>query len=129
MNIKGFNHLTINCRSLEESLNFYRDILGADLVHKGNKDAYVEWGSIWICLLEKEQMPSTLKGLGVDHIAFTISEEDFHMAVETLKSKRVKIVRGPVKRGRGWTINFLAPDGVQFELHTSNLKERMEIWT
>ncbi|MFI8686659.1 VOC family protein [Rossellomorea sp. NPDC077527] len=127
MNISGFNHLTINTRSLEDSLPFYIEILQASLIHKGRKDVYLEWGPVWICLQEKEDL-ATSAGYGIHHVAFSIDEEGFHEAVHLLKEKGVQIVRGPLKRGRGWSINFLTPDNVQFELHTSNLQERMEVW-
>ncbi|MBW3112018.1 MULTISPECIES: VOC family protein [Bacillaceae] len=127
MNISGFNHLTINTSNLEESLSFYMEILRATLVHKGRKDAYLEWGPIWICLQERN-CSDTRSGSGIHHIAFTIDEKGFQEAVQLLKEKKVPIVREPLKRGKGWSINFLAPDSVQFELHTSNLKERMEVW-
>ncbi|WP_299740121.1 VOC family protein [uncultured Rossellomorea sp.] len=127
MNITGFNHLTINVSSLEESLTFYMEILQAVLVHKGRMDAYLEWGPIWICLQEKDSL-GTSRGYGVDHIAFSINEEEFFKAVQRLKEKEVCIVRGPLRRGKGWSVNFLATDNIQFELHTSNLQERMEDW-
>lgn len=127
MNISGFNHLTINISSLEESLPFYMEILQATLVHKGAMDAYLEWGPVWICLQEKDGLGMN-RGYGIHHIAFTINEEGFHEAVQRLKEKEVDIVRGPMKRGIGWSVNFLSPDNVQFELHTSNLQERMGVW-
>lgn len=129
MNVQGFNHVTINVKSLHESLPFYVDALGMDLVHKGSKDAYLEWGSAWICLQERgDYSDQRIETLGVDHVAFTINEENFHNAAQQLKEKDIPIVRGPVQRGGGWTINFLDPDGTNIELHTGSLKERMKHW-
>ena len=127
MNITGFNHVTINTRSLEESLSFYLEILQATLIHKGRRDAYLEWGPVWICLQEKNDLKLN-RGYGIDHIAFTIDEEGFWEAVQTLEKNNVNITRAPLKRGKGWSVNFLTPDYVQFELHTSNLQERMDVW-
>lgn len=129
MLVQGFNHLTINVRNLESSLDFYTQILGLTVRHRGNKDAYLEWGTAWICLVEKENYSENIEGaLGVDHVAFYIPEEYFMDAVQTLQDHQVPIVRGPLKRGIGWSINFLDPDGTQLELHTSNLEERMKVW-
>jgi len=46
-----------------------------------------------------------------------------------LHAAQVPIVRGPVRRGPGWSINFLDLDGTQLELHTSTLAARMATWT
>ncbi|MEK4481988.1 MULTISPECIES: VOC family protein [Paenibacillus] len=129
MQVEGFNHVTVNVSNLANYLNFYTGVLGLQLVHRGKTDAYLEWGSAWICLLEKpDYMAITDKVVGVDHIAFSIAEEHFEEAVQVLQTQNVPIIRGPIKRGIGWTVNFLDPDGIQLELHTSNLRERMSVW-
>jgi len=129
MNVQGFSHLTINVKLLQTALDFYINILGMKLRHLGKTDAYLEWGSAWICLIERVDYEIIKnKHIGADHIAFYISEDDFNNAVEILKENQVSIVRGPVKRGVGWSINFLDPDGTELELHTSTLNERMEVW-
>lgn len=149
MKVSGFSHVTINVQNLERSLRFYLDILNMKLIHKGRSDAYLEWGEAWICLIERKNVhevdqeltqiriaqskrscpeTSSQSQIGVDHIAFYIEEKYFDEAVKTLKDHAVPITRGPVKRGQGWTINFLDPDGTELELHTSTLQERMEVW-
>ncbi|WP_246079082.1 VOC family protein [Paenibacillus piri] len=170
MNVSGFNHLTLRVTSLNRSLPFYTDILGMTLVHRGRTDSYLEWGSAWICLLERSAAPSAAAlaasnssddaansalssphsgsggenaetgvygsghdaaaadGPGLDHAAFTIAYADFSDAVERLKQFQVPIVRGPVLRGGGWSVNFLDPDGIQLELFTGTLAERMKDW-
>ncbi len=130
MKVSGFNHVTIRVSSLETALPFYRDLLQMKLVHKGNKDAYLEWGTAWICLLEKPGLKSSEgESYGVDHVAFAMDEDDFSGAVRKLTQSGVRIVRGPVRRGTGLSINFLDPDGTELELHTSNLAERMRVWS
>ncbi|MDX8360060.1 VOC family protein [Cytobacillus sp. IB215316] len=129
MHVQGFNHVTINISNLTNSLKFYVEVLGMELVHQGKKDAYLEWGSAWICLQEREQYPNKLvEQLSVDHVAFSISEDHFDAAVNILNDNEVIIVRGPIKRGTGLAINFLDPDGTQLELHTSTLADRMKVW-
>lgn len=56
------------------------------------------------------------------------TEDDFAVAVDVLREAAVPIVRGPVKRGTGWSVNFLDPGGTQLELHTSTLAERIRGW-
>jgi hypothetical protein len=57
-----------------------------------------------------------------------IDEQHFWEAVQQLKVNHVPIVREPTRRGRGFSVNFLDPDGTQLELHTSTLAERMKVW-
>ncbi|MGC5327193.1 VOC family protein [Brevibacillus sp. SYSU BS000544] len=128
MKVKGFNHVTILVSNLQTSLAFYTQVLQMKLAHQGNLDCYLEWGSAWVCLIQKEQLPRREKTAGVDHVAFTIAEEDFDEAVSILQQCQVTIVRGPIDRGLGRSINFLDPDGTELELHTSNLEKRMQVW-
>ncbi len=128
MNVQGFSHVTINVKNLARSLRFYVDILNMKLVHRGRKDAYLEWGSAWICLQERPNMEDQCPQIGVDHVAFFIDEQHFWEAVQHLKANHVPIVREPTQRGRGFSVNFPDPDGTQLELHTSTLAERMKVW-
>jgi catechol 2,3-dioxygenase-like lactoylglutathione lyase family enzyme len=129
MNVQGFSHVTINVKSLMGSIRFYRDVLGMKLRHQGRLDAYLEWGSAWICLIERPQYAERSQmRIGVDHVAFYVEEDDFKTAVDRLKQHNVHIVREPVVRGIGWSVNFLDPDGTELELHTSTLEERMKVW-
>ncbi|WP_051322115.1 VOC family protein [Alicyclobacillus contaminans] len=125
---RGFNHVTINVADLAVSLSFYVDTLGMALVHRGRRDVYLEWGDAWICLQERPELPSPNAQLGVDHVALHVSPTAFHRMVEILRTRNVPLVRGPLERGGGWTVNFLDPDGTQLELHTGTLAERMKNW-
>lgn len=126
MNVTGFNHLTLCVKDLENSLRFYCNILGMELVHRGKTDVYLQWGTAWICLLEKSEYTKGERQLGMDHAAFSIAEEDFAQAVERLRNHDVPIVREPVQRGGGWSVQFLDPDGITLELFTGSLQKRME---
>ncbi len=132
MNVQGFSHVTIRVSNLERSLDFYCGFLGMTLKHKGRTDAYLEWGNAWVCLLERPVAEADREARsrqpGVDHVAFHIREEDFPEAAEKIRRSDTVVVRGPVRRGKGWSINFLDPDGTELELHTSNLQERLEVW-
>lgn len=129
MRVEGFSHVTIRVKDLNNSLKFYCDVLGMRVRHRGSKDVYLEWGKAWVCIIERTNFEGIMKEyLGTDHIAFYISEEYFQDAVETLHNNQITIVRGPIRRGIGWTINFLDPDGTELELHTATLEQRMSVW-
>ncbi|MEK3905377.1 MULTISPECIES: VOC family protein [unclassified Paenibacillus] len=129
MKVTGFSHITLLVSDLKMSLEFYHGILGMKVRHHGRIDAYLEWGSAWVCLVERTEAEEQPGGFaGMDHVAFYIAEDDFKEAVGILQKHQVEIVRGPVQRGTGWSVNFLDPDRIQLELHTSTLDERMQVW-
>ena len=129
MKVTGFSHITLTVRDLQISLEFYQGILGMNIRHRGRTDVYLEWGGAWVCLVERTDVREHTSGFaGMDHVAFFIAENDFNDALDVLQQNNVTIVRGPVQRGAGWSVNFLDPDGTQLELHTSTLDERMERW-
>lgn len=129
MNIQGFNHATIRVSDLERSLSFYCGVLGMNLVHRGRKDVYLEWGSAWVCLIEQAgARRAEPDACCVDHLAFSIATDDFDKAVGRLRSCGVPIVRGPLLRGGGYSVNFLDPDGTELECFTGTLAERMKEW-
>ncbi|TCS96967.1 VOC family protein [Hazenella coriacea] len=129
MRVTGVNHITLRVSSLKKSLPFYCDILGMKLIHQGKKDVYLEWGHVWICLLEKEKSISfPPESCGIDHVAFSILEPDFMKAVKTLQQHQISLVREPVLRGGGWSVQFKDPDEIMLELFTGSLAERMKDW-
>lgn len=121
--------MTIRVKNLAKSLSFYQDILGMELVHRGRMDAYLSWGGAWICLIEVSPANEHEKNrVGIDHIAFSISENDFPDAIKRLKTHHVPIVREPVERGGGYSVQFLDPDETVLELFTGDLNKRMKVW-
>jgi len=129
MKVTGFNHVTIRVKSLQKSLAFYQDLLGMTLVHLGRTDAYLSWGEAWVCLIEIQHAKEHDNNrVGIDHIAFSIDEQDFPETVNRLKRENVPMVREPVLRGGGYSVQFLDPDGIVIELFTGNLEKRMRNW-
>ncbi|MFG6496614.1 VOC family protein [Fictibacillus sp. UD] len=129
MEVCGINHITLRVSDLPKSVEFYRDILGAKNIHKGNTDVYLDFCGTWLCLLEiKNAKPMNKDQTGVDHVAFSIKEEKFPRAVKQLKENKVHITRGPLERGGGMTVSFTDPDGNELELFTGSLYERMKSW-
>ncbi|KEO82751.1 VOC family protein [Tumebacillus flagellatus] len=124
---RGLNHVTLFVESLADSLVFYQEILRMKLVQRGKDYAYLESGPTWFCVSEKPSNANVQGEKGVNHIALTVSLEEFDEAVAHLRTHGVPIVREPVMRGIGRAVNFLDPDGVQWEFHCSNLAERMTV--
>ena len=126
---RGLNHLTVRVSHLERSVRFYEQLLGFHVRHRGEHDAYLESGPLWLALIEGDVPLGETQLRHVDHIAFTIVEDAFDDAVEALRAANVQIVAGPITRGVGRSVYVLDPDGLQLELHTSTLDARMSVWS
>jgi metallothiol transferase len=126
--MRGFNHLTLRIKNLEISIAFYCDLLGMTLVHQGKKDAYLQWGEAWICLLERDNQPPLEDHYGMDHVAFSINENEFHLLKEKIAKHQISFEREPVYRGGGLSFQFRDPDGILLEYFTGTLEKRMETW-
>jgi metallothiol transferase len=121
----GLNHLTLRVAGLERSIAFYRDLFGFALRWRSEASAYLEGGGLWLALHERRVGPAAEETAGMDHFALTVAEEAFDGAVEELRRRAVKIVRGPLPRGAGRSVYFADPDGIVVELHTSGLEARL----
>ncbi|MEM6580244.1 MAG: VOC family protein [Pseudomonadota bacterium] len=118
--ISGINHITFAVSDLDRSLAFYRDVLGCDEVYRWSGGAYLEAGSLWICLsLDAEATGSS----GYTHIAFTVSPEDFSgVATKIIKSGAQ---RWKDNRSEGDSLYFCCPDGHRLEIHVGDLRSRL----
>ncbi len=123
----GLNHITIFVSDFERSLRFYTEILRMRVVHTGERYAYLESGSTWFCISGEPIGQSRPRQLEQLHLALTVAEDDFECAVQHLRDHQVRIVREPLARGVGRSVNFLDPDGIEWEFHTSNLPARMSV--
>ncbi|WP_369673222.1 VOC family protein, partial [Enterococcus faecium] len=75
--IKGINHITYSVSNIAKSIEFYRDILGADILVESETLAYFNLGGIWLALNEEKNIPRSEIKYSYTHIAFTISDNDF----------------------------------------------------
>ena len=127
--ISGLDLLFLEVNNLEESVEFYRDVLGFSL-ESDNRDAQppiasVRSGSLRITLVQ--QIETMLKrGRGV-HFVLGVSDVDaFH---ETLKAREVQVTE---PRDEGWGGRFVSlqdPDGYRLFFVTWELDADTTIWT
>jgi methylmalonyl-CoA/ethylmalonyl-CoA epimerase len=129
--IDKIHHIGIAVHNLDESLNFYRDVLGLhvhalDTVEdQGVRAALLTIGQSEIELLEPTRPDANMakflerKGEGLHHICF--QTEDVDGELEVLKSKGVELVDQKSRVGLAGMICFLHPKasrGVLVELAT-----------
>jgi catechol 2,3-dioxygenase-like lactoylglutathione lyase family enzyme len=90
---------------LDRSIDFYRDVLGLALRAQWPEGAYLEAGSLWLCLSIDEQIGDMARG-DCTHIAFDVAEGDFAQLGEHIRSA-AKIWKN--NRSEGQSLYFLDP--------------------
>ena len=124
--IKGINHITYSVSNIAKSIEFYRDILGADILVEGETSAYF---NIWLALNEEKNIPRSEIKYSYTHIAFTISDNDFEDWYIWLKENEVNILEGRDRDIRDKkSIYFTDLDGHKLELHTGSLEDRLNYY-
>ena len=121
--IKGINHITLSVKDVDQSFEFYTQILGFKPVAKWPKGAYLLAGDLWFCLFlddntRKSKLPE------YTHIAFTISEQNFKVMSERIKKSGAKVWQE--NRTEGDSLYFVDPNGHKLEIHASSLKARIK---
>jgi catechol 2,3-dioxygenase-like lactoylglutathione lyase family enzyme len=119
--ITGLNHITLAVSDLEQSLAFYRDVLGCAVRALWSDGAYLEAGPLWLCLSRDEQARSSPR-TDDTHIAFSVSEEDYSGLSERLLAE---CVIWKDNRSEGASTYFLDPDGHKLEIHMGSLETRL----
>ena len=115
--ITGVNHITLVTADLPRALAFYRDRLGMRMRAQGPRFAYLEAGSLWLCLEAGIPAPRP----DDSHIAFSCDPKDF----DALKARLADIPQWKVNRSEGASLYILDPDGHKLEIHLGNLATRL----
>jgi len=123
--LKGINHITLAVSNLQTSINFYQKLLGMKLHTKWDKGAYLECGTLWICLSLDNSRTIVNPEISDDtHYAFSTSEQEFEAFLLKLKDANVTIWKE--NKSEGKSCYFLDPDGHKLEIHVGGLHERLE---
>jgi glutathione S-transferase fosA5 len=121
MRVTGINHVTLAVSQVDRSLTFYRDLLGFQVRAVWPKGAYLEAGSLWLCLSVDEQTRSAPHP-DYSHIAFTVDEADFlHLSARLVAESRI----WKQDSSEGASTYFLDPDGHKLEIHVGSLQSRL----
>jgi catechol 2,3-dioxygenase-like lactoylglutathione lyase family enzyme len=121
--ISGLSHTTLSVSDLERSFRFYNELLGLAPVARWYKGAYLLAGQAWICLsLDPDTRSSPLPEYS--HLAFSVEQSKFATMVESLQNAGT--TSWQENHSHGESFYFLDPDGHKLEIHTSNLRNRLE---
>ena len=122
--ITGINHVTLAVKELEESFQFYKEVLGFKPIAKWKKGAYFIAGDLWFCIFQDENTrESPLKEY--THVAFTVSEQDFEVMSDRIINSQAKIWQENTSEGA--SLYFTDPNNHKLEIHTSDLVTRIKI--
>lgn len=121
--IQGINHITLSVKSLEESFNFYRDVLGFHPLMRKPKSAYFLAGDLWFCI-EEDPAVRTDSLPEYTHIAFSVAQKDFAAISEKIRSTNATIFKD--NKSEGDSIYFIDPNGHKLEVHVGNWQSRLE---
>ncbi|KAA3479412.1 Metallothiol transferase fosB [Gossypium arboreum] len=124
LHLKSLNHISLVCRSVEESMNFYQDILGFVPIRRpGSFDFNGAWlfgYGIGIHLLQSEDPESLPKKKEINpkdnHISFQC--ESMGAVEKKLKEMELEYVRAIVEEGGIYVeqLFFHDPDGFMIEI-------------
>lgn len=122
VSIAGLNHVTLAVRDVQRSLAFYRDSLGCKVRAVWPEGAYLEAGSLWLCLSHDAQVrPGPHRDY--THIAFSVAEADFLDLSDRLIAE-CEVWRD--NKSEGLSTYFLDPDGHKLEIHVGSLSTRLD---
>jgi pimeloyl-ACP methyl ester carboxylesterase/catechol 2,3-dioxygenase-like lactoylglutathione lyase family enzyme len=113
MPTRGLAHLALNVERLEESVRFYRDVLGMWIVWQPDADnVYLSSGRDNLAL-HRARQPRTANGSPLDHLGFLVeSPERVFAAGEALARRGVPLLRPPKQHRDGSCSLYLQdPDG------------------
>ncbi len=118
--IVGINHITWNVADIEETFDFYINILGLKPVMKSDWSAYFKAGDTWLAIVKGNKREDSR----YDHVAFHVEKRDYDKFVQMLVERNTE--QWKENGSEGDSFYFLDPSGNKFELHCSSLKTRIE---
>jgi len=127
MRIKGINHITFAVADLESSVRFYTQVLGASLLLRGARTAYMDLAGVWVALNLDPGRPKAPEVYS--HIAFTVDEADLDLFLLRLQDWGAKLQADrPRHPMEGVSLYFKDPDGHLLELHTKTVADRVDYY-
>ncbi|WP_158944171.1 VOC family protein [Granulicella sp. S190] len=122
--VTGLNHITLSVNDLDRAFGFYTSVLGLRPVARWYKGAYLAAGDLWLCLSLEKDIPNRSLNPTYDHVAFSVSEKDFHPLCSRIVTAGAKLWQE--NHSEGDSLYFLDHDGHRLEIHVSNLESRIE---
>jgi glyoxylase I family protein len=128
---RGVHHMALICSDVEQTIQFYQELLGFPLVelmenrdYKGSTHLFFDMGNDNLLAFFDFPGLGLKPGIealgGVQHIAISIDSDNFEAIKKRLEQRGIQYL-GP-DRGAHDSIYFKDPDGIQIELIREPLK-------
>ncbi len=130
MQLRGLHHVTGICRDLEQTIAFYRDVLGLAVVHDGPSDDDPQSRHVWfgaadgtpgrlVSFMEYPELPAGTTGVGsTHHFALLVgSAEELEGWTEYLRERGVECT-AVMERSGFRSVYVRDPDGHLVEIAT-----------
>lgn len=130
--IEAISHITMMVADLDRTSRFLTAVFEAKEIYASNgkefslaKEKYFSINGLWIVIMEGDSLPSKT----YNHVAFKIDEKDFDLYLNRLESLQLEFTEGRERIvGEGRSLYFYDYDNHLFELHTGNLKDRLNTY-
>ncbi len=121
---KALDHLALKVTNMEQSLRFYHQILGLELIRQsgpndnGGKAACLQAGDQKLDLFSRPDFVSADKEdpVGMDHLCLVMDTASTADLMAHLQQAGIEIFWGPVERHHSTSLYVYDPDGVHVEL-------------
>jgi catechol 2,3-dioxygenase-like lactoylglutathione lyase family enzyme len=125
MQLEGIDHVAIAVRDVEQSANWYVEVLGFERLHQGMWNGiptFIGTGTTAIALfpVRDDSQSGARAKIGMLHLAFRADRKSFLGAQEELKSRGIKFGFQDHEISR--SIYFRDPDGHELEITTYEFK-------
>ncbi len=121
--IAGIDHVALNVRDIDKSVEFYTKVLGLNVTKrepsKPGVEYFLDCGGSLVGIIQAKDFDTVHafanEGLGANHFSFRIHARDFDDMIKHLESHHVKIEFAK-KREKSWSLYFYDLDGNKLEM-------------
>ncbi len=125
------NHITFICQDIQRSAALFCDLFKAVEIYSSeentfslSQEKFLLIDNLWVALM---QGPS--QSQSYNHVAFTVTEEELPLLQAKIEAWDLKIVPGRARKPEeGQSLYFFDFDNHLFELHTGDLKTRLNFY-